>query len=96
MTSMTIECASFRAIPISEGRVRLEISEPASPRKEVYGAGEAVARLSELFGRPMGTNSLTYWRKHGLPYIRLGEKKIVYSEEELVKWAQGRMTSCIP
>ncbi len=72
MTSMTIECASFRAIPISEGRVRLEITEPAAPRKEVYGAGEAVARLSELFGKP------------------------VYSDDELVKWAQGRMTSCIP
>jgi hypothetical protein len=96
MTSMTIECASFRAIPISEGRVRLEISEPAAPRKEVYGAGEAVARLSELFGKPLGRNCLTYWRKHGLPCIRLGEKKFVYSDEELVKWAQGRMTSAIP
>jgi hypothetical protein len=96
MTSMTIECASFRAIPISEGRVRLEISEAAAPRKEVYGAGEAIARLSELFGKSMGNNSLAYWRKHGLPYIRLGEKKIVYSDEELVKWAQGRMTSAIP
>ena len=52
MTTMTIECASFKATPISEGRVRLEIAEAAQPRKAVYGAGEAIARLSELLGKP--------------------------------------------
>lgn len=93
---MTIECASFKATPISEGRVRLEITEAAQPRKAVYGAGEAIARLSELFGRPMNRNCLAYWRNQGLPCVRLGEKKIVYSEDEIVRWAQGRMGSALP
>lgn len=96
MTIMTIECASFKATPISEGRVRLEITEAAQPRKAVYGAGEAIARLSELFGRPMNRNCLAYWRNQGLPCVRLGEKKIVYSEDEIVRWAQGRMGSALP
>lgn len=96
MTTMTIECASFKATPISEGRVRLEIAEPAQPRKAVYGAGEAVARLSEIFGKPLNRNCLTYWRKQGLPCVRLGEKKIVYAEDEIVQWAQGRMGSALP
>lgn len=93
---MTIECASFKATPISEGRVRLEIAEAAQPRKAVYGAGEAIARLSELFGRPLNRNCLAYWRNQGLPCVRLGEKKIVYSEDEIVRWAQGRMGSALP
>lgn len=91
MTTMTIECSSFKATPISEGRVRLEIAEPAQPRKAVYGASDAVARLSEIFGKPMQRNSLAYWRKQGLPFVRLGDKKIVYSEDEITKWAQGRI-----
>lgn len=93
---MTIECSSFKATPISEGRVRLEIAEAAQPRKAVYGASEAIARLSELFGRPMNRNCLAYWRNQGLPCVRLGEKKIVYSEDEIVRWAQGRMGSALP
>jgi hypothetical protein len=96
MTTMTIECASFTATPISEGRVRLEIAEPAQPRKAVYGAGEAIARLSELLGKPFSHGSLNYWRKQGLPCVRLGDKKIVYSEDEIVRWAQGRMGSALP
>ena len=96
MTTMTIECASFKATPISEGRVRLEIAEPAQPRKAVYGAGEAIVRLSELFGKPLSRNCLTYWRKQGLPYVRLGDKKIVYNDEDLVQWAQGRLGSALP
>jgi hypothetical protein len=52
--------------------------------------------LSEIFGRQLHRNSLSYWRKQGLPCIRLGERKLVYSEEDLMRWAQGRMTSCIP
>jgi hypothetical protein len=96
MTTMTIECASFKATPISEGRVRLEITEAAQPRKAVYGAGEAIARLSEILGKPLGRNSLTYWRNRGLPCIRLGDKKIVYAEDEIVRWAQGRMGSALP
>lgn len=93
---MTIECSSFKATPISEGRVRLEIAEAAQPRKAVYGAGEAIARLSEIFGRPMNRNCLAYWRSRGLPHIRLGEMKIVYAEDEIVRWAQGRMGSALP
>lgn len=96
MTSMTLECEAFTATPIAEGRIRLEIKAPAQPRKAVYGAGEAVARLSEIFGKPLHRNSLGYWRKQGLPCVRLGEKKIMYSEDDLVRWAQGRITSAIP
>ena len=93
---MTLECEAFTATPIAEGRIRLEIKAPAQPRKAVYGAGEAVARLSEIFGKPLHRNSLGYWRKQGLPCVRLGEKKIMYSEDDLVRWAQGRITSAIP
>jgi len=93
---MTIECSSFTATPIGEGRVRLEIAEPAQPRKAVYSAGEAIARLSELLGKPFSYGLLDYWRKQGLPFVRLGEKKIVYNEEDLVRWAQGRMGNALP
>ena len=93
---MTIECASFRATPIGEGRVRLEIAEPAQPRKAVYSAGEAVARISELLGKQFSHGSLTYWRKQGLPFVRLGDKKIVYNDDDLVLWAQGRTGSAFP
>ena len=88
---MTIECSSFVATPIGEGRVKLEISAPVQPRKAVYGASDAVARLSEIFGKPVHRNSLAYWRKQGLPFVRLGDKKLVYSENEISKWAQGRL-----
>jgi hypothetical protein len=93
---MTIECSAFTATPIAEGRIKLEIQSAAPPRKEVYTAGEAVARLSEIFGKPLHRNSLAYWRKQGLPCVKLGEKKIMYSEDDLVRWAQGRITSAIP
>ena len=93
---MTIECASFKATPIGEGRFRLEIEAPAQPRKTVYSSGEAIARLSEIFGRPLHRNSLSYWRKQGLPCVRLGERKLMYAEEDLMRWAQGRITSAIP
>jgi len=96
MTTMTIECSSFTATPIGEGRVRLEIAEPAQPRKEVYGAAEAVARLGELLGKPFSHGSLNYWRKQGLPFVRLGGKKIVYNDDDLVRWAQGRFGSALP
>jgi len=93
---MTIECASFTATPIGEGRVRLEIAEPAQPRKAVYSAGEAVARISELLGKQFSHGSLNYWRKQGLPFVRIGDKKIVYNDDDLVLWAQGRMGSAFP
>ena len=96
MTTMTIECSSFKATPIGEGRVRLEIAEPAQPRKAVYSAGEAVARISELLGKQFSHGSLNYWRKQGLPFVRLGDKKIVYNDDDLVLWAQGRMGSAFP
>jgi hypothetical protein len=44
----------------------------------------------------MNRNCLTYWRKQGLPCVRLGDKKIVYAEDEIVRWAQGRMGSALP
>ena len=93
---MTIECSSFTATPIGEGRVRLEIAEPAQPRKAVYSAGEAVARISELLGKQFSQGSLNYWRKQGLPFVRIGDKKIVYNDDDLVLWAQGRMGSAFP
>jgi hypothetical protein len=96
MTTMTIECSSFTATPIGEGRVRLDIAEPAQPRKAVYSAGEAVARISELLGKQFSHGSLNYWRKQGLPFVRIGDKKIVYNDDDLVLWAQGRMGSAFP
>jgi hypothetical protein len=39
---------------------------------------------------------LVYWRKQGLPFVRLGEKKIVYNDDDLVLWAQGRGGSALP
>lgn len=93
---MTIECSSFTATPIGEGRVRLDIAEPAQPRKAVYSAGEAVARISELLGKQFSHGSLNYWRKQGLPFVRIGDKKIVYNDDDLVLWAQGRMGSAFP
>jgi len=94
--TMTIECASFKATPVGEGRVRLDIENPVQQRKSVYGSSEAVARLSEIFGKPLHRNSLAYWRKQGLPCTRIGDRKLMYSEDDLVRWAQGRMGSALP
>jgi hypothetical protein len=52
--------------------------------------------LSEIFGKPLHRNSLAYWRKQGLPCTRIGDRKLMYSEDDLVRWAQGRITSAVP
>jgi hypothetical protein len=93
---LTIECRSFTAFPMGEGRVRLEISEPVAPKKAAYGSSEAITRLSEIFGRPMHRNCLAYWRKQGLPFTKIGDKKIVYNEDEITNWARGRFTTTLP
>jgi hypothetical protein len=96
MTNLTIECRSFTAFSIGEGKFRLEVSDPAPPKNSVFGSGDAIKRLSEIFGRPVHRNSLAYWRKQGLPYTKLGDKKIVYNDDEITNWARGRFTSTLP
>ena len=91
--SLIIECSSFTATPLSEGKFRLDIQEAdAKPTtSEVYEAAGAVARLSELLGRSVSRNNLAYWRENlGLPHNKVGQRKFLYSEVGLTNWANSR------
>lgn len=94
MTKMTLECRAFTATPLGEGRILLEIQDALAGKKDpkqAYEAKAAANRLSEMLGREVGRNNLAYWREHmNLPHKKLGPKKFVYFEGELVRWASGR------
>jgi hypothetical protein len=89
MTSMTLECESFTATPLESGKLRLEIKAPVERPKETLGPHEAAERLSAIFGRTVQKHSLGYWRKRGLPYTQVGDKKYIYHEVAITRWAQG-------
>jgi hypothetical protein len=94
MTTMILECRSYRAIPLGEGKIQLEV-EGAIPGKkdpkQAYEAKAATKRLSEILGREVGRNNLAYWRENmNLPHKKLGPRKFIYFEGELVRWATGR------
>lgn len=91
---MLIDCDHFRAEQGPGGRIRLhivgakktEVADDAS-----YEAERALERLSELLGRRVTRGNLAYWREHmGLPYRKLGTKKFIYHEGDLVRWCRGR------
>jgi hypothetical protein len=94
MTNMIIECRSFTATPLGEGKVRLEIAGAAAGKRDpnqTYSASEVVKRLSELMGKEVHRNCLVYWRDNlGLPYKKLGPRKFLYQESEIARWASGR------
>jgi hypothetical protein len=94
MTKMILECRAFTATPLAEGKILLEIQDAIPSKKDpkqAYEAQGASKRLSELLGRDVGRTNLAYWREHmNLPHKKLGPKKFVYFEGELVRWAAGR------
>jgi hypothetical protein len=93
-TTMTLECRSFTATPLEDGKMRLEITGAIPKAKDAEAAYEAEAasvRLSELLGRKVSRSNLAYWRENMmLPFRKLGAKKFVYREADLVRWAKGR------
>ena len=97
--TITLECKNFKAIPVGEGRLRLEIEEPVEQkpdREKVYEANAAIVRLGELLSRTVTRKNLAYWRNSlGLPHMKLGPKKFTYREEELVRWVRGRSTEIL-
>jgi hypothetical protein len=86
---MILECESFTATPLESGKLRLEIKAPVERPKETLGPKEAAERLSAIFNRPVQKHSLGYWRKRGLPYTQVGEKKFIYHDVAITRWAQG-------
>ena len=92
--TITLECKNFRATPVGEGKLRLEIEEPVQEkpdREKVYEANAAITRLGELLSRTVTRKNLAYWRSNlGLPHMKLGPKKFNYSEDELARWVRGR------
>lgn len=95
MTTLTFECRSFTATPLEDGKMRLEIAGAIQKAKDAdaaYEAEGAMARLSELLNRKVTRSKLAYWRDNmNLPYRKLGLKKFVYREADLVKWAKGQI-----
>lgn len=95
MTTLTFECRSFTATPLEDGKMRLEIAGAIQKAKDAdaaYEAEGAMARLSELLNRKVTRSKLAYWRDNmNLPYRKLGLKKFVYREADLVKWAKGQV-----
>jgi hypothetical protein len=94
---LIIECSSFTATPIGEGRVRLDISNPEKKAaSEICEAAQARKRLSEILGREVSGRNLAYWRDElGLPYRKIGPKKFTYLEKELTDWAHSRLGSAL-
>jgi hypothetical protein len=94
MTTMILECRAYKATPLGEGKIRLEVEDAAPSKanpKQAYEAKAATKRLSELLGREVGRNNLAYWRENlNLPHKKLGPRKFIYFEGELVRWATGR------
>ena len=86
---MILECESFTATPLESGKLRLEIKAPVERPKETLGPKEAAERLSAIFNRTVQKHSLGYWRKRGLPYTQVGEKKFIYHDVAITRWAQG-------
>jgi hypothetical protein len=95
--SLVIECSSFTATPIGEGKVRLDIVNPEKkPTAEIYEAAQARKRLTEILGRQVSGRNLAYWRDElGLPFQRIGPKKFTYLEKELTDWAHSRLGSAL-
>jgi hypothetical protein len=92
---MILECESFVATPLASGKLRLEIKAPVERPKETLGPREAAERLSAIFGRTVQKHSLGYWRKRGLPYTQVGDKKFIYHDVAITRWAQGLGTSIL-
>jgi hypothetical protein len=92
---MTLECESFTATPLESGKMRLVIKAAKPSQSATLTPQEAVERLSELFGKPVKKHSLTYWRKRGLPYTQVSEKKFIYHAAEINRWAEGLMPSSL-
>jgi hypothetical protein len=94
-TTMTLECRSFTATPLEDGKMRLEITGALPKQKDseaAYEAEAAAVRLSELLGRKVSRGNLAYWRENlNLPFRKLGMKKFVYREVDLVTWAKGQV-----
>lgn len=94
MTSLTFECRSFTATPLENGKMRLEITGAIPKAKDAdasYEAEGALERLGELLGRTVTRGNLAYWRDNmNLPFKKLGLKKFVYREADLVRWAKGQ------
>lgn len=94
MTTLILECHSFTATPLENGKMRLDITGATHRERdpeESYEASRALARLSSILGRPVSRGNLAYWRENmHLPYKKIGLKKFVYQEADLVRWAKGR------
>ena len=92
--TMILECRSFTATPLEEGKVRLEITGAVTKDRkpdQTYSAEGAMARLGELLSRKVSRSNLSYWRENlGRPYRTIGPRKLLYTESELVRWAKGK------
>jgi len=92
--TLTLECSSFTATPLGDGKISLEVKGASPKGKDAeasYEAEAAIERLSELLGRKVSRGNLAYWRDNmHLPYRKLGLKKFVYKEADLTKWAKGQ------
>ncbi len=92
--TMVLECRSFVATPLAEGKIKLEVAgaiTPHTPAEKSYTASEAVQRLSELMGKDIRRSNLPYWRDSlGLPYKKMGPRKFLYIESDLARWVRGR------
>lgn len=92
--TITLECKNFKAIPVGEGKLRLEIEDAVEhkpSREKIYEAAAAIVRLGELLSRGVTRKNLAYWRNNlGLPYMKLGPKKFTYREDALVGWVRGQ------
>lgn len=95
--ALVIECSSFTATPLGEGRVRLDIQNPErKATSELYEAAQACHRLTELLGRKVTRWNLAYWRDElGLPFNKVGPRKFTYSDKAITDWAHSKSGSTL-
>jgi len=95
--SLVIECSSFTATPLGEGKVRLDIKNPEKKAtSELYEAAQACDRLTELLGRKVTRWNLAYWRDElGLPFNKVGPRKFTYSDKAITDWAHSKSESAL-
>jgi len=97
MHVLTLDCQSFTASTLPDGRLRLELAEPSETRAPVspnarYVRAIAAKRLAEILGQPVSVSTIDRWmraKKHPLPFIKPAGRPI-FIEADLRQWAETK------
>lgn len=95
MQKIIIECSRFAVVPLTGGRVQLEIDEPKMSEPlagTTYDRTGAAERLTKLLGRPVTPRTVSGWMrraKNPLPFRKPPGTRPIFDEEALAAWAKA-------